>query len=320
MLTIRPFAHEHDSAVFFDIWQQALAPTWPMHAETFRLFVVDPAARGVTDCFVAEEVGAVAGFIVTQIDSAGVDTSRGNLVALVVAPAFQRQGVGAALHAHALDYLAGRGVRTVKLGGGGPWIWAGVPTNLSAAQAFFQAHGWVNSYVCVDMIRDVRNYTTASEIERLIGEADVTVTIATPADAPDVLVFEAREFPNWLAAYEELVRLGSYDDILLARDSSGALLGVLAMYSPRSHPERADCQWKALLGDDIGGLGAVGVAADARGRNIGLALIARGSEILRERGVGNCWIGWTEAIGFYSKIGYQVWREFGMSAREIQHE
>jgi ribosomal protein S18 acetylase RimI-like enzyme len=301
------------------LWRQVLASTWPMRAETFRLFIGDPAVRGVTDCFVAEAGGAVAGFVVTQIDAAGVDASRGNLVALVVAPVFQRQGVGTALHAHALDHFAARGVQTVKLGGGGPWIWAGTPTNLPIAQAFFQAHGWVNAYSCVDMVQDVRSYTTPPEIEQLIDEANVAVTVATPADAPDVLAFEAREFPNWLAGYQELVRFGSYDDILLARDSSGALLGVLAMYSPHSHPERADCQWKALLGEDIGGLGAVGVAADARGRNIGLALIAGGSEILRNRDVGVSWIGWTEAIGFYSKIGYQVWREFGMSAREIQH-
>ena len=74
--------------------------------------------------------------------------------------------------------------------------------------------------------------------------------------------------------------------------------------------------WTRLLGDDCGGLGAVGVAAGVRGQGIGTALVARGSDVLRERGVGNSCIGWTWLVDFYGRLGYRPWRSYAMSWRE----
>ena len=75
------------------------------------------------------------------------------------------------------------------------------------------------------------------------------------------------------------------------------------MVTPRSH-RPANVVWKTLLGDDLGGLGAVGAASSERGRGIGTALVALASEILRESGVGASLIDCTSLTDFYGRLGY----------------
>jgi beta-N-acetylhexosaminidase len=88
------------------------------------------------------------------------------------------------------------------------------------------------------------------------------------------------------------------------------------MYTPQSHPERTDVIWQTLLGHEAGGIAAVGVAQTARGRGIGIAIVARASEILKEAGVHNCYIDWVELTDFYAKLGYEKWREYRTSVRK----
>jgi predicted N-acetyltransferase YhbS len=61
----------------------------------------------------------------------------------------------------------------------------------------------------------------------------------------------------------------------------------------------------------------VGTAESWRKRGIGTALIARGTEILIERGATHGFIGWTGEISFYGRIGYTVWQTYQMSWRDL---
>jgi GNAT superfamily N-acetyltransferase len=61
----------------------------------------------------------------------------------------------------------------------------------------------------------------------------------------------------------------------------------------------------------------VGVAEAQRGRDIGIALVAYASEILKSRGVGNSVIDWTNLDSFYGRVGYQIWREYWVSFRGL---
>jgi hypothetical protein len=46
-------------------------------------------------------------------------------------------------------------------------------------------------------------------------------------------------------------------------------------------------------------------------------LVARGAEIAKERGVGNCFIGWTTLRDFYGRLGFREWRSYAMNKREL---
>src|SRR5260370_26802221 len=152
-------------------------------------------------------------------------------------------------------------------------------------------------------------------------EQQITVEPGRKEDMVEVLAFEEREFPNWLTLYECNDRLGDYQDVLVARDLSqgGQVVGTLRMNTARSHPQRPELLWPGLLGDDVGAMGAVGVAASKQGRGIGIAMCAKASDLLKERGVGTCYIDWVapDTTHFYEKLGYVRWRSYHTSWRGV---
>ncbi|MBO0782792.1 MAG: GNAT family N-acetyltransferase, partial [Ktedonobacteraceae bacterium] len=228
----------------------------------------------------------------------------------------QGRGIGSVLHDAALAHLRTSGVRNIQLGGLVPRFWCGLPTNLEAARSFFEHRGWQFGQKVVDMVRDLRDYTTPERISQRMEQEGIRFETATPESIAEVLAFETREFPNWTMHFERHARLGDHSDIVIARDPHKGIVGTVSTNSPRSNPASPDIIWQSLLGQDSGHIGAVGVAASERGRGIGIGIVARASEILKERGVRNCYIDWLVLVDFYAKLGYATCQAYWMGWRQ----
>jgi GNAT superfamily N-acetyltransferase len=74
----------------------------------------------------------------------------------------------------------------------------------------------------------------------------------------------------------------------------------------------ADTVFQPMLGPAAATIGCVGVAPHMQGRGIGTALVARASQILRDRGARACHIGWTVRESFCTRARYQPWRRYRM--------
>ena len=319
MISIRPYHPDQDAGAAYALWQATLNATWPLTRAQFELVVTTPPLYRPGDDFVAEEDGRIAGFVATQAQRGDyVQYRGGNVVVLLVAPDAQRRGIGRALLDHAVDHLQQAGMQEAQIGGRVPRLWPGVPDNLPEAKAFFAACGWTFDGVSYDLVRDLTTYVSPPGALERMAEERVTLAPAGADDMAELLAWEDREFSGWANEYHAAAALGDYADCLIARDASGPIAGALLMYGPQSHPHRQDIIWKSLLGQNAGALNAVGVDPTARGRGIGLALVARGAEILKERGVGNCHIGWLVLVDFYGKLGYTKWHAFDMTRRALQ--
>ncbi|HLZ56148.1 MAG TPA: GNAT family N-acetyltransferase [Ktedonosporobacter sp.] len=311
--TIQPYDTSNDADAVFALWQSAVGQYWPIEMRRFRQVLSGPFPQH----FVAKENGQVIGFVATARSLRG-DVWTGHLLALLVAPSWQRKGLGSALYEEALQYLRLAGMRYLQLGGLSPRFWCGVPVNLVPAQSFFRAREWDLSGTVYDLVQDLHHYATPPAIYRRMTAEHIAIEAARKPDVEDILSFEQREFPNWLMHYQRCARLGDYQDLLVARDQQdGRVVGTTLMYTSASHPERTDVIWQPLLGKDAGAMGAVGVASSERGRGIGIALVARASDLLKGRGVGNCYIDWVELTDFYAKLGYEKWRSYHTSWREL---
>jgi GNAT superfamily N-acetyltransferase len=311
MLDLRPYREREDGAAVYALWQAALGQQWPIDAADFQRLLADSPLYASGDCIVAWQDGAIIGFVAAQIDRGA--PAEASIAALFVDPRHQRRGVGTALQAAALAHLRDVGSTRVQIGGGHSRFWPGVPNNLPAAKPFFEARDWQFGEVCYDLAQQMSGYQSP---EDLID--DIMLDLATPEHVPALLEFERREFPQWLAGFQPVIDAGDFDDLLLARESqNGEIIGSLILYSHRSHPSRVDGFWKRLIGDPLGEIGCVGVAAAAQGRGIGTAMMARASEILKQRGVAAVHIGWVYRVNFYGRLGYARWQPFHMSWREL---
>ncbi|GAC1366778.1 MAG: hypothetical protein NVS2B12_15370 [Ktedonobacteraceae bacterium] len=302
----------HDAEAIVALWQATLADTWPLDATR-----MEKVLRGrEPQHFIARINGEVVGFAATFKSLRGQDKV-GHLAALLVAPHMQRQGIGTFLHNTVLTVMKDAGVSAVQLGSTSPRFWCGIPGNLPQAVSFFRKQGWQTSDTVYDLVEDISNYTTPAGILERMEQERISIAGSTTENVTEVLAFEAREFPNWLTHYMRYADLGDYRDLLVARDHDNRVVGTLIMYAADSHPKRTDVIWQQILGETVGAIGAVGVAESARGRGIGLALVARGTELLQQRGVQNCYIDWVKITDFYAKLGYEKWREYYLSWREL---
>lgn len=307
---IQPYVASTDLAPAFNLWQITAGEHWPIDFLRFRQVLAAPQALHI----VAKARGHLVGLAVGNLSQ---DSPTGYLQALLVAPAWQRQGLGTALHQAALQQLRATGAAYAHIGGLLPRFWCGLPANLPAARAFFSRHGWEFDQPVYDLVQDLRHYRTAPAVYQRVAEQGITLQEGRAEDVPEVLDFARREFPSWLHHYAHCAHLGDYQDILCARQRDGRIVGSLLMYTSHSHETRTDVVWRVLLGYDAGALGAVGVASAAQGRGIGLALVAHASDCLKGRGVSNGYIDWVQRTDFYAKLGYTTWRAFFTSRREL---
>jgi beta-N-acetylhexosaminidase len=228
----------------------------------------------------------------------------GSIQLLLVAPVRQRQGAGSALLEAALERLDAAGAGTPSLGGGGgDYIWPGVPADLAPSVRFFQRRGWNLNEVVSDLTADLRTYTAPPGVAERAARAGITLAAASGDELGEALAFERRWFPEWVRWFQ-LPGVSA----LLARDREGEVVGSLLL----AGPGRCSIYWP-MLGEDMATIGAVGVAETARRRGVGAAMVVRASELLRQAGAGSCHIGWVGLHAFYEQLGYRRWRDYLVS-------
>lgn len=281
-----PYDRTVHADVALDLWTSA-GTDW----------VLTPGSlRGWTDGVVAvTEDGLPIGFLAFS--------SAGAIEIVVVASEYVRSGVGSALLSSATRQLADVGVTSLSTSDGAHAIWPGVPDDLRGATRLFDRAGWRIDHHTDDLTQDLASYVTPEDVFDGSRAAGLTIAVEPAGDA--LLDFERVEFPSWFPYYAATI-----DDSLVARDRAGAVVGAALLGGPG-----VASPFTPMLGERAATIGCVGVAAAQHGHGIGTALVAHGSEILRDRGARVCHISWTTRASFYESLGYVRWRSYRMYRR-----
>jgi GNAT superfamily N-acetyltransferase len=200
---IQQYDAASDAIAVYELWQAALAQEWPLSVERMAKVLAGPEPQH----FVARVNGKVVGFVATFKRSRGGEKI-GYLGALLIAPEMQGQGLGTALHTAALNHLRAANLKKVQMGSVSPRFWYGIPENLPGALVFFRHLGWDFPDTAYDLVQNLTHYTTPENIVQRMQQEQVTIDCAASNNITDVLSFEAREFPNWLAHYDYCADLG----------------------------------------------------------------------------------------------------------------
>ena len=283
---LRPFNGAADHELVQSLWLAALEGRWPLLPKAIAM---------VRDGFFAVQGGRTVGCVAVDL--------AGSIPLVLVAPGHQRRGIGTDLLSAALGRLRAAGVGTVQAGSGGTDnIWPGMPADLPEAVRLFANCGWRAGQDTLDLVADLPDYRAPALASGSSARAGITIRPAAPADVAAVMAFETATFPHWARWFQAGNR-----DILLARDDAGAICATLLLEGPG-----ADTVFEPMLGRAAATINCVGVAPHRQGRGIGTALVARASEILRDRGSGTCHISWTVRESFYTRAGFRPWRRYRM--------
>jgi len=307
VLVYRPAEH---AAAVLTLWDAALGEKYPITEPLFWSHTIGHEGYEPGDGFVAMADGGVVGFALVQTDRTSTGAAeRGGPAVVMVHPSYRRRGIGSALLRAATERARGTGCKQLLAGGASLWrFWPGIPTDLAGAAECFQHNGYTLGQTCADLLGDVSRFEVPQRVQAALARAGVQIRPADVDTVAQVLAFERRHFRGWEPACRQLA-VGDIDH-LLAAWLDGEVIGVEALYSPRSRYRGPNVLWERLLGNNVGGMGCVGVAEAHRGKGVGMGLIAVGAAVLRDRGVGPCIVDWTSLYDFYGKVGFRPWRHY----------
>ncbi|KAF7729007.1 hypothetical protein EC973_005038 [Apophysomyces ossiformis] len=300
----------------FELWQDTLGKDWPLTKENFNLVLTNTVRP--RHWIVRNEHRKIVGFIATQILPRSVGA--GQLVLLMVSPAYENQGIGSCLHNSALEHWAMEGIHSLKIGSNYPRFFPGIPDSCKRALEFFKERGWcVDDDVVWDLIRDLRSYETSKAISTRMAKENIWFGRILPSQLWEVFALQERNFPRWLSRYQTVAEQGDLQDIIVARDGgeNGRVVASLTIHTTNiSNDKRSDLIWtdQSLYGVKSGAISYVGVAEEERGRGIGIGIVAYANEILKKRGVEKVYIDFVRIPDFYKRLGYDFWRGYHLTA------
>lgn len=314
-LVIRPYNWRLDERAIHALWMEVLGAKWPLSRETFHQATVCNGPAASYRHFVALLDHERVGFALAQTSSDYEGNLCGGIMALAVVPGRQRQGIGRMLMKSMTEHLRALGVVRLYLGcGGDSYFWPGVPENLPGAVSFCERCGWQFTEVMYDMVGDLHRFVFDPAWLERIHAHGYQVKAPTPVDTARLIDFEREHFPDWVASFTTEITAGRLHNLLMAVDGQGEIAGSVSLFTNQDGVYDNGLAWKALLGDDMGGFGVLGVRADLRNQGIGLALAAEATRRLQERGVHLSFVGWTYLETLYGQLGYKIWRRYHMSA------
>lgn len=316
-------ATAEDTPRLVTLWNAAFGPDFPLTERLLRQTVDSDPYYEAAGTWVARHQGQPVGWVLSKsMQNAGPEIGRfqgrGGIGALCVHPAYQRRGIATELLDRAEAYLQDNGSPLTTLYFPHHLL-PGIPAQNEAAVAIFRKRGYGGFSECVDMWRDLADYELPPAVPAAIAaNPGVELRPAQEGEVDAVINFVAREFPGgWTYSTKRHFQSGGAAADIIVAVEAGEVIGFCHTADWRTPWLLPSTYWHPLLGEHYGGLGPVGLAAAHRKRGLGLALTAVAVGNLKERGVRQMAIDWTNLVSFYAKLGFTVWKRYLQAERKV---
>lgn len=303
------------------LWNATCGPELSI-TDRFARFNLDPASGSELALFAAEVSGQRAGFLLASATTepmTGLNHPSGWIETLAVLPEYQGRGIGSSLLSTAEDWLAERGCKSVRLGGGLHPFAPGLPVQLGSEQ-FFRKRGF-HPPVEHGTVWDMAGLLDRCGSTTPVSSQHVSVRPLQAGEESELDAFLAREFPGrWRYEFQEHLRRGGrLADYLLLWTSSG--IEGFCQITLEDSLRPMDRFYMHGLPRPWGQMGPIGISARCRGQGLGAALVEAGLQFLRAggegRGATSCVIDWTYLREFYAKFGFHPHREYLILYKEF---
>ena len=298
------------------LWNRALGEQFPLSIRLFRQNVEEGPSYDPEDGAVVMNGDEVVGYALTERFRAKdplqeTYKTTGWLEAVVVDPAYQRQGVGCSLLDWATARLHSQGAAKILVGGGRHRFFPGVPAELPGVQDYFSRAGFRVSQTVYDVRGNLRHFAAPPSARAALAAVGGDVRPCRTEDIPALMDFLQAEFPGGWRFDTRFFLDQGYDPAEVIIMTQGAhVIGFAHIWSWRSRFLGPSVYWKKLLGHRCGGLGPIGVAQGMRGKGLGLALLQLALQYDAELGVEDGIIDWTTLTGFYALAGFTPWKTY----------
>ncbi|ENH69459.1 Amidase [Fusarium oxysporum f. sp. cubense race 1] len=281
---------EEDIQQAWKLWH-AIFPDWHINHERFPGLLV-----GIKGQHWIHEHG----FCLSYYSKSG---SLGHVAAIGVLPEYRRQGLGNALLEKGKTGLkdaakkAGQKLNSLAMGSIFPRFWYQVPASISLEAKQFLTYR--------------EGEIAPPEIMERVSKTNIKFTPWSP-ELYEECMAKQNELFTWGGIYEALAARGQHHEVMVAIDpDTNKQIGWTLMCSFGSSAGDVFAFLPLLpSGEKTGLIAAVGVDEAARGKGVGLALVVKAMENLKERGMQGILIDAVAIRGFYEKLGFEARWEY----------
>ncbi|KAJ53078.1 putative N-acetyltransferase YhbS [Clostridium tetanomorphum] len=304
------------------VWNDNIGCFFPMDEKLFCQNIEGDKnllKKDILGAFVEEDL---VGFIIfkQQLKPRGIieaDKTQGNINSLIVDFKYRNIGIGSYLLYKCENILQARGIKHIEVGRDTFHFFPGVPLEFKDGYKFFNKRGYKDSYSSSDLICDISSidFSKLKNLKRLkLNENKEYVVLPFNKDEEEKLIcFFKEAFPGrWLEAIKyALNNDADGEDIIIMKDiKKDIVIGFSRVYHKDSKVIGPPIYWRKLLGENFGGLGPIGIHPQYRQKTLGLTLLFKSLEILKNRHVENICIDWTELYKFYGIFNFIPWKSY----------
>lgn len=256
-------------------------------------------------------VGVVIAKMWHETHGIALNKEHGWIQMLLVHPDYRQQKIGTELYKFAEQALLKNGVKKVQIGGDLGHLLCGVPLAQQAGVAFAEMFGFKQVVESVDFTKSITKPLSPPQKD------NVEFVLLEKDEQQQLLEFMAQSFPGrWtFEAHDYFVQGGTGRDYVVVK-WEGKIVGFCRINDEYSAWKGPNYNWAEQF-DQLGGIGPLGVNEDYRKYGLGRAVIEAAEFYLQQRGKKTLFIDWTDLIAFYEKLGYTVWKNYGIFVKQV---
>lgn len=235
-----------------------------------------------------------------------------SLLLIAVSKEAQEKGIGTRILSQVFKECRKRECKEIYAGHRiGKYLWPGVPTEPNTL-VFFKKIGFESRMykTSEDLVLNVEKFVTDQSIYNRLETEGFQITHPTTSDEEVILKLISEEFPFWYTYYKHQLKISDHDKLLICTNQSGEIVGVTMLFL-------GGYKFQPMFDGMVGGGRCLGVSEKYRGKGIGLALKAKGTEIARDSGAKYVVVQYTTVPDFYKTLGFQSWRQYHMLVKYL---
>lgn len=314
----------NDTQELVKLWNNNIGAVYPLDSKLFvQNYGNDKQNKKILGTFNGDNL---AGFIIYKQWSSpsGVlepNNHTGYINSIIVDISCRNSGIASALLNSAEKDLIERGVNLIHAGSDTNHFFPGIPYECMKAQEFFSKKGYEIGETSYDLICDISKVDFKKLPDMNLNcDKKYKTEILKKECRDDLFRFFKKNFSGrWYQEMMDFFKIGMEDrDIVVLKDEN-KIIGFAHIYDNKSKFIGPSIYWRKLLSDDYGGLGPIGIDEDYRKCGLGLLILYRSLEILKQRDVKNMVIDWTDKdiLDFYGKFNFIPWKQYRKATKRI---
>lgn len=259
--------------------------------------------------------GKVAGVVIAKVwhETHGVSLNKehGWIQMLLVHPDYRQQKIATELYQYAEQALINNGIKKIQFGGDLGHLLCGVPLDQQEGVAFAEKFGFKRVVESVDFTKNIIEPLSLPE------KNDVQFILLELEEQQQLIDFMNQSFPGrWtFEAHDYFAHGGTGRDYVVVKWKD-KIVGFCRINDEHSAWKGPNYNWAEQF-DRLGGIGPLGVKEGYRKYGLGRAVIEAAEYYLQQRGKETFFIDWTDLIAFYEKLGYTIWKDYGIFVKQV---